>query len=139
MRLVVMPVVGRTLWLSYWPKLFGAVKPANFEQRRRELAANLAEPGRFDATREMLKGGHAAAEQALPDVTCPALVVMGECDPDFTDPAAEAEATADQLGGSATVTMVPGAGHYPHAEDPERVALAVVSFLRDSVESFKGE
>jgi pimeloyl-ACP methyl ester carboxylesterase len=35
--------------------------------------------------------------------------------------------------------MVPGAGHYPHAEDPERVALAVVSFLRDSVESFKGE
>lgn len=131
MRLVTLPRLGQTLWMSYWPKLFGAVKPANFEQRRQELAINLAQPGRFTATREMIKSSHAAAERALPSVTSPALVIMGDRDPDFTDPAGEARATADQLGGRATVMMVQGAGHYPHAENPETVALAVVNFLRD--------
>ena len=131
LHLVGMPGLGRALWMSYWPTLFGTVKPANFEKRRQELAASLAESGRFNAVRDMLKGGHAAAERALPDVGCPALVVAGDTDPDIPDPASEACATAVRLGGPATVLMVPGAGHYPHAEDPGRVALAVVAFVRD--------
>jgi pimeloyl-ACP methyl ester carboxylesterase len=132
MRLVGMPMLGRALWMSYWPTLFGAVKPTNFEQRRQELTASLAEPGRFNAIREMIKSDHTAAQRALPDAECPALVVMGDSDPDFPDPTAEAHSTANRLKGPATVLMVPGAGHYPHAEDPKRVALSVVAFLRDS-------
>jgi len=42
------------------------------------------------------------------------LVVMGEKDPDFKDPAAEAAFIGERLG--ATVVMVPGTGHYPHAQ-----------------------
>ncbi|MBP2323419.1 pimeloyl-ACP methyl ester carboxylesterase [Kibdelosporangium banguiense] len=129
--LAMLPGLGRTLWMSYWPTLF-ATKPANFEQRRRELAVSLAEPGRFDPVREMIKSDHTAAERALPDAGCPALVVIGDRDPDCPDPAAEACLTADRLGGPATVLVVPDAGHYPHAEDPERVALEVVAFVRDS-------
>ncbi|SMD20380.1 alpha/beta fold hydrolase [Kibdelosporangium aridum] len=128
--LAALPGVGQTLWMSHWPTLF-ATKPANFEQRRHELAASLAEPGRFEPVCEMFKRDH-AAEQALPDAGCPALVVVGDRDPDCPDPAADAAATAGRLGGPATVLVVPGAGHYPHAEDPERVALAVVAFVRDS-------
>jgi pimeloyl-ACP methyl ester carboxylesterase len=131
-RLVAMPGSGRASWMSYWATLFGAVKPANFEQRRKELADSLTQPGRFDAIREMIRSDRAAAERALPDVECPALVVTGDSDPDIPDPAAKACATAGRLGGPATVLTVPGAGHYPHAEDPRMVALAVVTFVRDS-------
>jgi pimeloyl-ACP methyl ester carboxylesterase len=130
MRLATLPRLGQTLWMSYWPKLFGIEKPANFEQRRQELADNLAEPGRFAAAREMLKSSRASAENALRGATCPALVLMGEEDPDFQNPAAEAQNTADRLGGPATVMMVPGAGHYPHTEDLETVAPTVIDFLR---------
>ncbi|MCE7002109.1 alpha/beta hydrolase [Kibdelosporangium philippinense] len=131
--LAAVPGLGRTLWMSHWPTLF-ATKPANFEQRRHELADSLTGPGRFEPVREMLKSDH-IAEQALPDATCPALVVIGDRDPDCPDPAAEAVATADRLGGPATVLVVPDAGHYPHAEDPERVALTVVAFVRDLVQA----
>jgi pimeloyl-ACP methyl ester carboxylesterase len=52
---------------------------------------------------------------------------MGDKDPDFKDPAAEARWVADSLRG--TYRMVPGAGHYPHAEMPEITAPLVLSFL----------
>ena len=50
------------------------------------------------------------------------------CVPGMGDPAAEAAFVADRLGGR--VVMVPGAGHYPHAEYPEIVNPAILDFLR---------
>jgi pimeloyl-ACP methyl ester carboxylesterase len=61
-------------------------------------------------------------------VNAPTLVVMGEKDPDFPDPAIEARWIADHLHGE--ILMVPGAGHYPQAEFPELVSPAVVEFGR---------
>jgi pimeloyl-ACP methyl ester carboxylesterase len=55
------------------------------------------------------------------------LVLMGTHDPDFKDPAAEADWVAERL--SAQVRLVQGAGHYPHAEMPEVSGPAVFSFL----------
>ncbi|CAN5759832.1 hypothetical protein BH23CHL8_BH23CHL8_29140 [soil metagenome] len=52
---------------------------------------------------------------------------MGDCDPDFPDPAAEAALIAERL--DASVLLVPGAGHYPQAEYPEVVTPAVLRFL----------
>jgi pimeloyl-ACP methyl ester carboxylesterase len=52
---------------------------------------------------------------------------MGERDPDFPDPAAEARLIAGRL--NAEVVIVPGAGHYPQAEYPEVVTPAVLAFL----------
>ncbi|MBZ0227674.1 MAG: alpha/beta hydrolase, partial [Bauldia sp.] len=66
-------------------------------------------------------------EPRLPEVGAPTLVVMGSKDPDFADPAAEAETVARLLRG--TATMIEGAGHYPHAEMPETTASAVLAFL----------
>jgi pimeloyl-ACP methyl ester carboxylesterase len=52
---------------------------------------------------------------------------MGEKDPDFSDPEAEARWIGERLGGD--VVMVDGAGHYPQAERPDIVTPAVVNFL----------
>ncbi len=51
---------------------------------------------------------------------------MGERDPDFPDPAAEAAWIAERL--SARVLLVPGAGHYPQVQRPDVVNPALVEF-----------
>ena len=52
---------------------------------------------------------------------------MGDRDPDFADPRGEADYIAGRL--RTAVVMVPGAGHYPHAEYPEVVTPAILEFL----------
>jgi pimeloyl-ACP methyl ester carboxylesterase len=66
--------------------------------------------------------------ERLDEVRTSVLVVMGEKDPDFPDPAIEARWIADQVKGE--LLMVPGAGHYPQAEFPELVSPAAVEFVR---------
>ena len=52
---------------------------------------------------------------------------MGEQDPDFPDPRAEADWIARAL--RAQVVMVPDAGHYPQSQRPDITTGAVLSFL----------
>jgi pimeloyl-ACP methyl ester carboxylesterase len=52
---------------------------------------------------------------------------MGERDPDFPDPRAEADWIARAM--SARVVMVPEAGHYPQSQRPDITASATLSFL----------
>ena len=52
-------------------------------------------------------------------------------DRDFPDPAAEAALVAERLHGRAV--LVPDAGHYPHAEFPERTTPPILDFLREVV------
>lgn len=58
---------------------------------------------------------------------CPTLTVFGSADDHFADPVAEAASTAGTLAGQYLV--VDGAGHYPHVEQPELVADAIVAFI----------
>jgi pimeloyl-ACP methyl ester carboxylesterase len=53
---------------------------------------------------------------------------MGAKDKDVPDPAAGAGLVADRLAGPASVTIVPGAGHYVHVEMPDVTAAAVLTF-----------
>jgi pimeloyl-ACP methyl ester carboxylesterase len=134
------PRLGRRLWtMVAWPSFFKR-KPADYSDRRAELKASLTEPGRYDAVRAMLAPpeGNTPARKALPAVRQPALVVMGERDADFADPAAEATFTADALGGPARVVMVPGVGHYPQTEAAEVVAPAVIEFVREAAGAPRG-
>jgi pimeloyl-ACP methyl ester carboxylesterase len=122
----------RPLWTMYWSSLYKTRKPADFAAQRAALAANLAEPGRMAALRAMFAADVSACEARLPavrDAGIPALVVMGTRDPDFPDPAAEAALVAARIGG--TVTMIDGAGHYPHSEFPAETAAAVLAFLNE--------
>ncbi len=52
---------------------------------------------------------------------------MGGKDPDFKNPEAEARWVAEHLNGK--YEMMPEAGHYPHAEMPDRFGELVLPFL----------
>ena len=98
------------------------------DQVKAALVKNLHEAGRMAALRTMIglsKGDTAAIISQSPVA---ALVVMGTRDPDFPDAAAEARWLAEQLGAGSLI--VEGAGHYPHAEMPDRITPQVLSFIR---------
>ena len=106
-------------------------KPADYAAYMTALRAKLAEPGRKAELRKTLKTTPADAGAALPRISCPALVIMGDADPDFADPQAEAEGiVAEMPAGLGTVAVIKNGGHYLHAQRPGEVAELIVSFLR---------
>ena len=109
------------------PKLYAGQRPEDFDEYRDRLVASLRRPGYAKAFSLTTRTDHAPAETRLADVSAPTLVVMGEEDPDFPDPRAEADWIAEAL--RAEVVMVPQAGHYPQSQQPEITAEAVVGFL----------
>ena len=128
MRVAMLPWWARAAWKSYLPKLYAGRLPADHDAHVAAMLAALASRDKARAFSRTTHTSHLPAERALSDVRAPALVVMGELDPDFTDPAAEAAWTAEQLGGQSLV--VPEAAHYPHAQRPDLVAPAVVDFAQ---------
>ena len=120
---------ARRVWTSYLRNLSPGRRPEDFEEHRAAIAASLKVPGHARAFTATTRTSHAPAEARLDEVRTRTLVVMGERDPDFPDPNAEAQHVADRLGG--TVLMVPEAGHYPQAERPDVVGPALVDFLTE--------
>jgi pimeloyl-ACP methyl ester carboxylesterase len=119
---------GPRVWNSYYAKLYPGRPPADLPDHRARIRKSLRRPGRWETFIKTTHSSHAPVEARLGEVRSPTLVIMGERDPDFPDPAAEARLIADRLG--AEVLMVPGAGHYPQAEYPEIVAPAILDFLK---------
>ena len=108
-------------------------KPADYAEYVAALAAKLREPGRMAEFMKTGKSTPADAAAQLPNITVPALVIMGTLDPDFADPRAEGDAIAAAMpSGLGTVAMVEGAGHYPHAQSPDQVAALIVPFLKEN-------
>ena len=118
-------------WLRYLDVAY-PTKPADYAGYMAALAAKLREPGRMAEFMKTGKSTPADAGAQLPNVGCPALVIMGTLDPDFADPRAEGDAiVAAMPSGLGTVAMVDGAGHYPHAQCPDEVAALVLGFLKE--------
>ena len=107
-------------------------RPADFGEYRGQVIASIRQPGYAKAFSRTTRTSHDPAEARLADVTARALVVMGEQDPDFPDPRAEADWIGQTLRGR--VVMVPEAGHYPQSQRPDITTGAVLRFL----ESVKG-
>lgn len=127
-RAMMTPLWIASVWKAYMPTLYAGQKPADFAEYREAVVASLRRPayGRaFSLTAR--HADHDPAEAALGAVTAPTLVVMGELDPDFVNPAAEAQWIGDTLG--AEVVVVADSGHYPHSQQPERTADPVRAFL----------
>jgi len=118
-------------WLRYLDVAY-PTKPADYDEYMAALAAKLREPGRMAEFMKTAKSTPADAGAQLPNVRCPALIIMGTLDPDFADPRAEGDAIVaampSELG---TIAMVGGAGHYPHAQSPDQVAALVIPFLKE--------
>lgn len=127
LRLAMVPLWAATAWKSYLPKLYAGRRPDDFEDYRSRVVANLRRPGYARAFSRTTHTGHDPAEARIGQVTAPTLVIMGEQDPDFPDPKAEAEWIGDAL--QAEVVMVPESGHYPQSQRPDLTADAVRRFL----------
>lgn len=120
----------RTVWRAYLPSLYAGTKPADFAAYRDAVHADLGKPGHARAFSATTRTTHAPAEAVASQVEVPTLVVMGDRDPDFPDPAAEARWITETLAGPARSVMVEDAGHYPHSQHPDRVNVELLHFLR---------
>ena len=127
LRVAMAPPWAALSWRSYLPKLYAGRRPADFGEYRDLVVAGLRRPGYARAFSLTTRTSHAAAEARLADVTGPVLVMMGEQDPDFPDPRAEAGWIASAL--RAELVMVPGAGHYPQSQQPGITTGAIQRFL----------
>jgi pimeloyl-ACP methyl ester carboxylesterase len=116
-----------TSWKSHMPKLYAGHRPDDFDEYRNTVVASLRRPGYAKAFSLTTRTDHDPAESRLGDVSSPAIVIMGERDPDFPDPSDEATWIAEAL--HASVVMIPEAGHYPQSQQPELTAEAALSFL----------
>jgi hypothetical protein len=116
LRAAMAPPWAASSWKSYLPKLYAGRRPADFGDYRDQVITSMRRPGYAKAFSRTTRTTHDPAQARLADVTAPALVVMGEQDPDFPDPRAEADWVARAL--RARVVMVPGAGHYPSRSGP---------------------
>lgn len=114
-------------WRYYVPSLYAGRRPADFSDHMDAVVGSLKRPGYASAFAALARSlDHDVVERRLGQVRTPTLVVMGELDPDFPDPEAEARWIAETLDGD--VVMVPEAGHYPHAQRPDLVGPALVDF-----------
>ena len=123
---------GPGMWLRYFSTLYPSRKPDDFVDYCAALRANLAQPGRMEALQKMIPASKMSSEVRIPRVKVPVRVLMGSKDPDFKDPEKEGTWVAEHLNG--TLTMIAGAGHYPHAEMPEITGPLILSFLQQTVE-----
>jgi pimeloyl-ACP methyl ester carboxylesterase len=126
-RLALLRPWGPAAWNAWYARLYPGRAPADLAGHRARIRESLKRPGHWRAFVATTHSSHVPAEARLGDVTAPTFVVMGEKDPDFKDPAAEARFVSERLGGE--VLIVPGSGHYPHAEFPEIVSPAILRFL----------
>jgi pimeloyl-ACP methyl ester carboxylesterase len=127
LRVAMAPPWAAISWKSYLPKLYAGRRPADFGEYCDQVVANLRRPGYAKAFSANTRTSHDPGEARLADITAPVLVVMGEQDPDFRDPRAEADWIARAL--RAQVVMVSEAGHYPQSQRPEITTGAVLRFL----------
>jgi pimeloyl-ACP methyl ester carboxylesterase len=126
-RAAMTPLWAAAAWKSYLPRLYAGRRPDDFEAYRSRVIASLHLPGHAKAFSRTTRTSHDPAEARLGGVKAPTLVLMGEQDPDFPDPKAEAEWIAQRLHGEAVT--VPDAGHYPQSQRPDVTANAVLGFL----------
>lgn len=127
LRVALAPLWAAVSWKAYLPKLYAGRRPADFEAYRSQVVASLHRPGHAKAFSRTTHISHDPAEARLADVKASTLVVMGDKDPDFPDPKAEAAWIAEALHGE--IVMVPEAGHYPQSQQPDITTDAVLGLL----------
>lgn len=114
-------------WKAYLPTLYAGTKPADFAEYRQAAIKSMKRPGYRRAFCLTTRTDHLRAGECLAAVDSPTLVLMGEKDPDFKDPTAEADWIAHTLHGSAVI--IPEAGHYPQSQQPGITSTAIIKFL----------
>ncbi|MFD6495746.1 alpha/beta fold hydrolase [Streptomyces sp. NPDC059944] len=116
-------------WKKYLDVAF-PTKPADWDNELARIVAKMSEPGRMEVLQAMSKSSPSDAGAQLPNVTCPVLVIEGSADPDWAVPRAEGERIiADLPQGVGELSVIDGAGHYPHTQTPDEVLALALPFL----------
>jgi pimeloyl-ACP methyl ester carboxylesterase len=122
---------GPAAWEMFAATLWPGLGTDGTKKRAAASRASLTRPGRWAAFQATIKGlDHRVVAPYISKVRAPVLVVMGDKDPDWTEPLKEADWVASNFSQAETL-IVAGAGHAPMFERPEVVAEKMVSFLGD--------
>jgi pimeloyl-ACP methyl ester carboxylesterase len=130
LRLLLLKPWGPAVWKGYYRRFYPGRPPADLAEHQARIRASLSRGDHWRSFVRTTGTTHRPAEERLDRVRAPALVVMGERDPDFPDPAAEARYAAERL--NAELLLVPAAGHYPMTEYPEIVNPVLIPFVERS-------
>ncbi|MFE3461283.1 alpha/beta fold hydrolase [Nocardiopsis aegyptia] len=125
--LVARPWAPWTVAAFYGSLHKGRVPEGHREQRAR-IVAMLRPADRLRAVRATIFGPNEEVLTA-PGLRAKALVMVGEQDPDWADPRAEAEWAASVIDGA--VEMVPESGHYAQSQRPDVVAAGVLRLIAE--------
>ena len=118
---------GPSVWRTYAAKLWPGLGDEAGERAARSTNS-LTRPGRWAAFHATSAVDHRVVAPWLGHVKAPVLVIIGDADPDWTDPAAEAAWVASNFKDVETI-KVHGAGHAPMLERPELVNAPSFRFL----------
>jgi len=132
---------GAAVWATYYRGTLnrGARAPW-LDEHVAVLRAALRDPAHLRSFRDLTTVlTHAPVEARLAEVVAPALAFVGDRDPDFRDPKAEAAWMRTAL--HADVEVLPGVAHYPHHQAPQVVVPRTLAFLaslpRDAAGRFR--
>lgn len=114
-------------WKMYLPRLYAGRRPSDLPEYLDRVITAIKRPGYTRPFALTALTDHVRAGESLAAVTAPALVVMGDRDPDFKDPKVEADWIGRTLG--APVVMIADAGHYPQSQQPRPTSAAVIEFV----------
>ena len=122
--------VGPIIWKGQCGKLWVGLEASALQKRTEETMKLLQRPGRWEALQETIRGAdHSVVTPWIPKVKAPVLVIVGDKDPDWSDPVAEAKWVESQLPGS-ELLVVKGVGHAPMLEAPDQVSPKVTQFVQ---------
>lgn len=94
------------------------------------IKAGLERPGRLREFRMLVAQlDHSVVGPVVDRVSAPAVILVGENDPDYKDPAAELAAMGERLG--ARTVLVKDAAHYTQHQAPEELLEAATALLAD--------
>lgn len=126
--LLARPWAPRALTLFY-DKLHAGRTPEGHDEQLERILRMLRPADRYRVIRETINGPKRTAEwiEGAEPPAAEAVVVMGEQDPDWKDPRAEADWVASVVRGS--VVMVPECGHYAQSQRPDVVAPILVDLI----------
>lgn len=116
-----------SIWTRQVRSWYPSGMPVDIDDELEKLRAMFSDPARRRAARETLTAHRRGLDARMARLDIPTMVVFGSADSHFPDPRTEAESIAAAT--DAAITMIDGAGHYPHAERPHETAAAVLEFL----------
>ncbi|KAK3669665.1 hypothetical protein LTR78_010417 [Recurvomyces mirabilis] len=130
---------GPTVWRYYAPTLWPGLDKKAATDRAIKTKTSLTRPGRWSAFHKTVRGlDHSVATPWLAKVKAPVLMVMGDKDPDYSDPKKEAEWILSQFSQGGELMVLEGVGHGPMFERPEEVGSRALEFV-SKVEKREGK